>query len=608
MSKKPFTPNFNTSPEDFSKEEKNKIAQNGLHGCSLREDFKDSSAADIVWESEQIAKSAGIYLEFDRSIRGAAKQWYYMIRMANPGGGAISREQWQLIDDLSNEHCQNPFGSQTLRITNRQTIQYHWIRKDGVIDIVKRLAESGFNTLNGCGDNTRNVMACPLSRFSDIFNSFELSREIGDYFQLPTEPFIKIFAIDPDKVRKPAQSFQYGKNLLNRKFKIAVTTHHRDPQSGKIVADNCVEMRTHDMGVAPIVENDKVVAFQIYVGGGQGERNGKPSMAAFSQPLCIVSREQLLPTMDAVVQVHQQWGDRQNRHWARLKYVIKKQGIDWYRDQVSSRLGKPLEKPNTDLDIGARHLHHGWFQQPANGLYTFGAYIENGRLQDDSANGKLKSMVRETMEKYDIELSLTPNQDILFSNITDDVKSEFKDHLKTYGYGQRNGKEYSALRLRSGACVGLDSCRLSYTESEKFEPVLIDELEKMGWGDMTESIGITGCERQCFRPATKTIGLVGSGANRYQFKLFADEAGRHQGVPLVSGDGENMYLRSVDRDSVPVVIDALFTKFKKEANTDEDLGAFHRRIGADSIIAYLKDNPDTSALMEKPFNTSTLID
>lgn len=608
MPKKPFTPNFNTAPEDFSKEENNKIAQNGMSNCTLHDDFRDSSTADIVWASEQIAKSAGIYLEFDRSIRGADKQWYYMIRMANPGGGAITRQQWQVIDELAAKHCKNPFGLQTIRITNRQTIQFHWIRKDGVVDIVKTLAENGMMTINGCGDNTRNVMACPLSRYSDIFDSFELSQQIGDYFQLPVEPFIKIFAIDPTKVRKPGQSFQYGKNLLNRKFKIAVTALHRDPESGKIVPDNCVEMRTHDMGVAPIVENEKVVAFQIYVGGGQGERNGKPSMAAFSEPLCIVSPENLMSTMDAVVQVHQKWGDRQNRHWARLKYVIKKQGIDWYRDQVSARLGNPLEKPNADLDYGDRQLHHGWTQQASNGLYTFGAYIENGRLRDDSENGKLRAMVRETMDKYDVTLGFTPNQDILFNDIQVDLKDEFESHLKSYGYGQRNGQDYSALRLRSGACVGLDSCRLSYTDSEKFEPELLDQLDQMGWGDMHESIGITGCERQCFRPATKTIGLVGSGANRYQFKLFADEAGRHQGIPLISSDGENMYLRSVDRAKVSVVIDALFKKFKAEATDQEDLGAFHRRIGADAIISYLKENADTADVMEKPFNTTTVID
>ena len=142
-------------------------------------------------------------------------------------------------------------------------------------------------------------------------------------------------------------------------------------------------------------------------------------------------------------------------------------------------------------------------------------------------------MVRDCLNKYPVEFMITPNQDVLFTNIPKNSMKDFEAAVKSYGYGARNGKAYSSLALHSGACVGRDTCRLAYTDSEKFEPFLIDDLEKMGWGDMKESIGITGCERQCFRPATKTIGLVGSGVDRYQFKLFGDESSRHQGKPLI---------------------------------------------------------------------------
>ena len=149
---------------------------------------------------------------------------------------------------------------------------------------------------------------------------------------------------------------------------------------------------------------------------------------------------------------------------------------------------------------------------------------------------------------------------------------------------------------------------MTYTDSEKFEPFLIDELETMGWSDMTESIGITGCERQCFRPGTKTIGLVGSGLNRYQFKLMGDESGRHQGVPLISKDGNEIYLRSVPREKVAVVIDVLFKFYKTTAKADESMGLFHNRIGMEAIIAHLKENPTTAEFMQKPFPTDCVIE
>ncbi|OGX33195.1 MAG: hypothetical protein A2787_02560 [Omnitrophica WOR_2 bacterium RIFCSPHIGHO2_01_FULL_48_9] len=608
MDKKLFEPNFRTPRTDLCREENNKLFLH-LRQKQMAQEFRANEKTDISWEVEAIAKSNGVYLEFNRAQTGEEKNWCYMIRIAVPGGGPITRKQWNVFDELCGKYTVNPNdNTPSLRFTNRQAIQFHWINKAGVLDIIKRMAECGLFSLNGCGDNVRNVMSCPCSRHSDIFNSNQWAQKVADYFRLPLEPFIEIFAIDPQYLRKPTESFQYGPTLLNRKFKIGFATLHRDPASGLIVPDNCVEMRTNDLGVAPIIENGKVTKFQIYVGGGQGERNGKPTMAALSLPLCQVTEDKLLPVLDAVVKVHMDWGDRQNRQWSRLKYVIKKMGVEWYHDQVSAIVGFPLEKPNAQHDYGARQLHHGWSKQPTNGLLSYGAFIENGRIIDTSPNGKLRSMVRDVMNKYNIELLVTPNQDAIFSNIPVNAQKDFEADLAKYGFGKRNGKAYSTLRLHSGACVGRDSCRLTYTDSEKFEPFLIDELETMGWSDMTESIGITGCERQCFRPGTKTIGLVGSGLNRYQFKLMGDESGRHQGVPLISKDGNEIYLRSVPREKVAVVIDVLFKFYKTTANPNESMGLFHNRIGMEAIIAHLKGNPTTAELMQKPFPTDCVIE
>jgi len=604
--KKPFEPNFSTPSKELCREELNKL--NAKEGkVDLFKAFRDDKA-DMAWEAEQIAKSNGIYLEFDRAKTGQEKDWMYMIRVMNPGGGPLNRNQWLIFDELSEKYTNDPQGNPSLRLTTRQNIQFHWVKKQAVLKIIKLLAHKDIRSLNGCGDNTRNVMGCPLSRYSDIFNACQWTHRTAEYFQLPLEPFIKIFAIDPNYIRQSNESFQYSPNLLNRKFKIGFSTIHRNESTGKLVPDNCVELLTNDLSIAPLVENDKVVAFQVYVGGGQGERNGKPSMATLGQPFCITSGDQLMNVLDAVVQVHQEWGDRQNRFWARMKYVVQKKGIEWYRDQVSARLGSPLEKIQHEHDYGDRQLHLGWQNQPSNGLLAYGAYIENGRITDHSPNGKLKTMIREIMQKYDIELMVTPNQDILFMNIPREVKEEFEADLKSHGFGQRNGQPYSRLRLFSGACVGRDTCRLTYTDSEKLEPILIDELEQLGWGDMAESIGITGCERQCFRPATKSIGLIGTGLNRYQFKLFGVETARFQGQPLMDSTGEHMYLRSVPREKVVTVINALFKFYKENAQGDESLGEYHRRIGADIIIHYLKENISTSDLMHKPFNTDCVID
>ncbi len=606
MSRKPFTPNLHTPQDKYSREELNKLASKGFLG-NLKADFRDNSRLDMAWEAEAIAKSHGIYLEFNRAKTGNEKEWVYMARISIPGGGPLNRAQWNVIDDLTEKYTRDGEGRPSIRLTTRQNIQFHWIKKEHVAEIVKTLAESGLNTLNGCGDNTRNVLGCPLSRFSDVYDANAMAQKAGLYFQLPLEPFIEVWAIDPKYLRKPEESFQYGPNLLNRKFKIAFPGVVRDA-AGHLAVDNCVEALTNDMAAVPVIENNTITRFQIYVGGGQGERNGKAAMACLGQPLGMVNKERLLKVMDAVVHVHQEWGDRENRVWARLKYVIKKMGVDWYCQQVEKKVGFKLEPPNPSLDVGARHMHHGWSKQATNGPWSYGAFIENGRLIDSSPNGKLKSMCRHLMNKYPVEFLITPNQDALFSNIPEGSKKDFEADLVQFGFGKRNGKAYSTLRLLSGSCVGRDTCRLTYTDSEKFEPFLIDELEALGWGDLTESIGITGCERQCFRPATKTVGLVGSGLNRYQLKLMGTEDARHQGLPLVSSDGNDIYLRSIPRERVAAVLDVLFKFWKAKSNPKETLGYFNRRMGMEGIISHFKENPVTADLMAKPFPADCIIE
>src|SRR5947209_9343842 len=211
-------------------------------------------------------------------------------------------------------------------------------------------------------------------------------------------------------------------------------------------------------------------------------------------------------------------------------------------------------------------------------------------------------MVKYLMNNYsDIELFTTPNQHLLFCNIDEGLKEQFEKDMKMFGYGFRkirdsdssnrnsitNGKvivsqPYSNLRMLSGACVGRDTCRLTYTDSEKFEPYLIDELEKK-WGSMSESIGITGCEKQCYRPATKTIGWIGTGFNLYQLVLMGTQDGRHQGAPLVDPDTGEEYLRFVPRKDVAIITDFLFEYYIRNRSEEKDrpggMGYYLRRVG-----------------------------
>jgi len=630
-------PNFRTDPKDYSRVEIAKINSNNLRG-NLSTEFRNRDTENISWESEQIAKSHGIYLEYNRANTGREKDWMYMIRISIPGGGPINHRQWNILDRVADLYSAHSIDSKSaaassLRITTRQNIQLHWIKKKDVVNTISEIAKSGFFTINGCGDNTRNVVGCPLAKSSGIFDSNKWAQKIGKYFALPPSAYVEIFEIDPNYLREAGlyerhpgiTGFDYGPNQLNRKFKIAFSAIHRG-EGKKYVPDNCVELRTNDIGVAPVINDCEdgcrsVDRFQVYIGGGQGQQSGKPTIAALSEPFGIFTEENLLKGLDAIVRVHKEWGDRQNRHWGRLKYVVRVKGVEWFREQVRNIAGTIFDAPILDHDCGKRNLHLGWIKQyePAchdsKSKWCYGAFIENGRLIDGGPNGDLKSMIKYLLNKYTTtQLFTTPNQHLLFSNIVDNERDEFESDMKLFGYGLRKGftnslenkgpRPYSTLRMLSGACVGRDTCRLTYTDSEKFEPYLIDALEER-WGELNESIGVTGCEKQCYRPATKTIGWVGTGFNLYQLILMGTEDGKHQGVPLIDQETNEQYLRFVPRNAIAEVTDALFELYSENKSLEESkpggMGYFFRRISAKGIISSLKSNPKTVELMKRTF-------
>jgi len=601
-------PVFNTPQDQINEVEHFKINSNGVVGA-LPLHVRDLADGSIAEDSEVLAKSHGIYLEYNRAATGREKDWLYMVRVTVPGGGSFTADQWRVFDAIADKYCtHNPDGGPSLRLTTRQNIQYHWLKKPELVKLVQDVASTGYYTLNGCGDNVRNVMGCPLSKFNPVFDSNKVAHEYGNYFRLPAAPHIQVFAVDPANISDPEVQYDYGKQLLNRKFKIAFSAVVRN-RDGVLVNDNCTEARSCEVGVAPVIEHETLVAYEIFIGGGQGEKNGKPTFAGIALPFARVAPGDLFPAMKAIVDVHKHWGDRKNRVWARMKYVVQKQGIAWYQNEVKA-LGVNFEQPDPSFDIGPRMLHHGWHNLETTGKLAYGAYIENGRLIDTdpkTGNGRQKSMVTPLMEKFGCELLITANQDLLFTGIDPAAKQDFEAALAEYGYGKRKGKAFSRLRVLSGACVGLPTCRLAYTDSEQWEPVLLDQLDELGYGDMSESIGITGCERQCFRPGLKTIGWVGQGPDQYALKLGGSEDGRYQGQwvtgidPAKPDKGEQWLLRRVSKDEAVVVTAALFDHYKANKQDGEDMGAFHRRVGQGAIVEHLRSLPKTEPLLGKTF-------
>ncbi|MCG3110033.1 Assimilatory ferredoxin-dependent nitrite reductase [Metallosphaera sp. J1] len=587
---RPLNPEFRTPPDKWGDEEKVKLKTRGFTEAPepIIQEFKENSD-QLSYEASIIAKSCGIYLEFNRDKFRETKEkdYIYMIRIVIPGGGPITAKQWEILDEISSKYTVSDAYTgdprPSLRLTTRQDIQLHHVKKRDLLNAIQDIAKSGFFTLNGCGDNVRNVVACPLSFFSSVFNSNSLAKRIASYFRLPTGPYIQIFELDPSFDNR-AKGFHYADNLLNRKFKIAVSALHL--MDGKVVRDNCVEATTNDIGIVPVDGR----LFQLYVGGGQGENQGYSTFSTLGKPLGIFTVETLVEALDVLVSIQQEWGDRRNRHWARMKYLVYKMGIDWVREKVGERVEF---EPPVDLDVGERMLHLGPIKTE---VEAYGIFVENGRVIDRE-DSRYKTGLLEMVKSYpDVKIFVTPNQHLVVTEL-DDLKG-FEAFISTFLRRPTN------LRMHATACVGFPTCKLSYTDSERFLPKLIGELERR-WGDLKETIGLSGCLAQCSRPGTKTLGWIGTGYNLYMLKIGGDSSGRFQGNPLIDPDTGDVYLTHVPGNRLADVMDALFELYSTQGN-GEGMGQFLRKLGNKKIIEYLKGHPKTSDLMT-PSRTKAIL-
>jgi len=605
------------SDRHLNSDELNKLKGELLGGEALRTELEDASKPDVEKSLHITLKPHGIYIQFDRAlIKNRVREWSFMVRDTVWGGGDIPADKWLEFSKLADLYSKFDDGSPSIRLTTRENFQFHRVSKKDLIPLIRKLIALGSPSLNGCGDNARNPVACPHK--SDIFDANALAKRIGKYFQLPLEDHYKVF--NSEKNTTENSSFKYSKYGLPRKFKIGVGGYYYNQELQKHIRCNCADILTNDVAVAPVIIAGKLSGYQVYIGGGLGQKNGKATFPSLAGPFGVFdSEDELIKGLNAIAALFQQIGDRKNRHWARLKNIliakglekssycfedvllheeifkeVRDLGIEWYREKTKS-LGADFQPP-VQLDLGKLEKKYGWIKQ-SDGNWSFALYIENGRLSDSNPQGKVKTLVDDIVKEIKPVIRITPTQDLLFCDITENSKYRLEEILQKYNYGN-----YSKLKMNSEACVGLYTCPLAVTESERYFHPLISDLESRGYADVEGiSIGISGCERHCSRNIRYPISIEGKGDEFFQLKLLfgkSDEA--HLAKDLI--DEEKKYLRLIPQKSVPDVISVLIDNYLANKNNDEnEISLFHARVGLKGIIEFLKNNDKTAELMEKTY-------
>ena len=477
------------------------------------------------------------------------------------------------------------YGNGSLRLTTRQTFQLHGVLKQDLKTVFSSVIKNMGSTLATCGDVNRNVMSPPapytnrpeyqfaLKYANDIADL--LAPQSGAYYDvwLDGEKFFSHEMEDP-KVTKDrlfngfGTNFEgcpepiYGPLFLPRKFKVAVT----------VPGDNSVDMMTNDLGVVVITDdNGKLEGFNILVGGGFGRSHGKSNtFPRLSDPLGFVPADDIFHIVKAVVAVQRDYGRRDDRKQARLKYLINDWGIDRFRSVTEQYYGKKLE-PFRPLPEWEFKSYLGWMEQ-GDGNLAYGLYIQNGRVK-----GEAKRALRNVIERYEIPVTITPNQNLILRNIKPGWKDDVLSTLNAVGL--KDVKEWDPLEAGSMACPALPLCGLAIAEAERALPDINirirSVLDRLGF-DKNESfvVRMTGCPNGCARPYNAELGFVGDGPNSYQIWL----GGSPSGTRLAE-----TYQGRVKVKDLETFLEPLFAAFKGKRRGSESFGDFCARIGFDAL-------------------------
>ena len=180
----------------------------------------------------------------------------------------------------------------------------------------------------------------------------------------------------------------YGPTYLPRKFKTGIG----------FTFDNYVDIYTHDLGLLAIVRDDKIIGYNVIVGGGQGQTPSvDKTFPALGKPMCFATPEQVVDVATAVVKVQRDFGNREDRKLARLKYLIHDWGIAEVQGQGRGVLRRPAARADRPMKSAAVNDCVGWHDQ-GDGKWFYGLNIENGRIKDDEQM-QLKTALREVLRR-----------------------------------------------------------------------------------------------------------------------------------------------------------------------------------------------------------------
>lgn len=547
-------------PENLSEVEGFKVESRGLRG-DLAEQMENRVTGNVTEYGKQMIKFHGSYVQDDRDRRAEREEkkleWAYsfMIRLRIPGGD-INAQQWLGLQ----ESCDTK-ATGVIKITTRQTVQFHGVVKARMKPTMKDFDALNLDAIAACGDVNRNVItgSNPLTApyHSEVH---EYATKISEHLLPRTGAFKEIW-LDGEKLPQdePTEEDPLYKDIyLPRKFKIAITTPpHND-----------VDVYVHDIGLIAVGEGDTLHGFNVSIGGGLGATHGNPNTyPRRGDVIGFIPKEKALETCWQIAAVQRDYGNREQRNQARLKYTIDRLGLDFFVGELQKRLDFTIEPARPVPAFTHRGDPFGWLEDHE-GKWYYTAFVESGRVIDEDGYN-IKSAMKEIAQEDICGFRFTANQNVMFTYIEEANKAKLDNILQKHGI---TIDAMNPTRREAMACVALPTCPLALAEGQRYLPEFVGKVEalqeKHGILNQAITTRITGCPNGCGRSYAAEIGLVGKNPGKYVLRLGGDYEGERLNIP---------YLEEADETEILQTLDALFGKFVSEANENERFGDYAHR-------------------------------
>lgn len=526
---------------------------------NIATDLLDRISGSVTFESNKLMKFHGIYQQDDRDIRDERRRqklepaYTFMVRIRLPGG-VCTPEQWLKMDELAQAH-----GGNTVRLTTRQTFQFHWVVKEEIRPTIQGLHDVLLDTIAACGDDARGVMATSDPADSAIHAEVAaLAKQLSDHVIPRTHGYHEIWYGEERVATSEDEEPFYGRQYLPRKFKIGFV----------VPPSNDIDVYTQDLGFIAVTGENGIEGFNVTIGGGMGRTDNEPTTyPRIADLVGFIPKERLIACADAVMSVQRDYGNRAMRARARFKYTIDDKGLDFITAEIERRIGAPFE-PARPIELTSNGDSFGW-RETDRGLFNYGLFIQNGRVSD-LPDRSVMSGLRAIAKVHEGNFRLTPNQNLIIAGVPPEQKAAIDALLVEHELAESNAT--SALRLNSIACVALPTCPLAMAEAERYLPDLVGKIEAIldqnGLTDEPITIRASGCPNGCSRPYVAEIALTGRAPGKYNLYL----GGGFHGERL-----NRLFAENIGEERILDILSEQLAAYARERTAGEHFGDFFER-------------------------------